>query len=535
MAKTKLINKKESIQFNLPNGTKSPVFKNGDEAAEWYVQNFPRTGYHITTQQPLSQQPNNPTVTLPEITVYPNVAAKKQAEEDQNNKEQIINGNYFGHKFTPTDQNINYYLNLYDKDKQVHNATDSKEWAKFALANVVTGAGLYGIGSAVLASPTLTTVGKIGADIGLGYVGGKGVDQTSKAITGKTFGQNLGDAVTNNTSLALTPELADMLNPGYLLAFNNVYGLRNKALSYFKSKSPELKAIGKTMEFKTENTVGSEMFESPNIWNISEKHQRAYPVEVNKALPIYLQKPALDAMRKKYILFMKVPIRSKIPEVDDLAKALTQVRGRAKSYYQSRKYRKKFRQFLEDNALNKDLEGTYIHSIEDRLDTNPTMLGMSSNILTQGAQMYHGAMISPYRFHNNFVTPFHEYAHAANQFGTYNPTTKQIEIIDPTRDLIQDYNKKMIQSLPINPEFDTTSKYWKYVINEKEVAANMLPLQIFMEDHGYSPKQMVNFLIKNNFLDKNAYKYYYNALGKDGLTTLIERTLKKGGKLTKKK
>lgn len=93
----------------------------------------------------------------------------------------------------------------------------------------------------------------------------------------------------------------------------------------------------------------------------------------------------------------------------------------------------------------------------------------------------------------------------------------------------------MIQSLPINPEFDTTSKYWKYVINEKEVAANMLPLQIFMEDHGYSPKQMVNFLIKNNFLDKNAYKYYYNALGKDGLTTLIERTLKKGGKLTKKK
>jgi len=46
----------------------------------------------------------------------------------------------------------------------------------------------------------------------------------------------------------------------------------------------------------------------------------------------------------------------------------------------------------------------------------------------------------------------------------------------------------MIQSLPINPEFDTTSKYWKYVINEKEVAANMLPLQIFMEDHGYSPK-----------------------------------------------
>mgnify|MGYP006902868945 CR=1 FL=1 len=49
MAKTKLINKKESIQFNLPNGTKSTVFKNGDEAAEWYVQNFPRTGYHITT------------------------------------------------------------------------------------------------------------------------------------------------------------------------------------------------------------------------------------------------------------------------------------------------------------------------------------------------------------------------------------------------------------------------------------------------------------------------------------------------------
>lgn len=106
MAKTKLINKKESIQFNLPNGTKSTVFKNGDEAAEWYVQNFPRTGYHITTQQPLSQQPNNPTVTLPEITVYPNVAAKKQAEEDQNNKEQIINGNYFGHKFTPTEANI---------------------------------------------------------------------------------------------------------------------------------------------------------------------------------------------------------------------------------------------------------------------------------------------------------------------------------------------------------------------------------------------------------------------------------------------
>lgn len=44
---TKLVNKSGPIQFNLPNGDKSPIFQNGDKAAEWYVNHYPLSGQYL--------------------------------------------------------------------------------------------------------------------------------------------------------------------------------------------------------------------------------------------------------------------------------------------------------------------------------------------------------------------------------------------------------------------------------------------------------------------------------------------------------
>lgn len=548
MTKTKLIDKKESIRFTLPNGTKSPVFKNGNEAAEWYVQNFPRTGYRITNQPVQKQVQDNPVINLPEVTVYPNAAVKKESEQDQQNKTQIINGNYFGHKFTPTDQNINHYMNLYDKDKQVHNATDASKWAKFALTNAAIGSGIYGATSAALTS--LPALGKLGINLGLGYLGGTGVNTASKTITGKTFGQNLGDAITNNTAFTVTPETADIFNPGYLLAFNRIPKLKNKINIKPEPKpkpKPEIESPitlpQQSIQDKTkarylrdlinDGSIVSKLTNTkPNYVTIfALNHKQDYPVKISSAFTPDEANQIINAYEKRgRPLQMTVPLRSKIMEVDYIAKLFTSMRGNMKDYYQSKYYRTKLRNLLKEaNLSDKSIEGNYIRSLQDNLNAINSHIGSFKDKDVAGVSNIGNINLNIY---SNSYAAAHEYTHAANQFGSYIPKINKF-YGNRLQQIIKNHNQDIINSLPLSK--NNLTPYEQYVIDPSEIQANLQPIQMMMQKIGWNAKQAVRMLKNRRFLMDSGLRAYYDLYGEEGFATLLDKIMKKGGKLIKKK
>lgn len=253
---TKLVNKSGPIQFNLPNGDKSPIFQNGDKAAEWYVNHYPLSGYHIT-----------PTSNI--ITQLPEVVVSAQAPKigDQQIRAQIMSGNYMGKRFTPTDKNIKYYLNLYDKDKQVHKATDSSEWAKFAAENAAAAASVVGA--------PLATVG--------GLVGGIAGGQLANTIHHNLVDKNtdIGEYTANawnkltNTRLpgghylpTMSPEIGEFANAGSLVG--GALGGATGALSDYASKqvfTPYVKN-----HFSWDNVKNQVLKLTPQ--NIKERYQK---------------------------------------------------------------------------------------------------------------------------------------------------------------------------------------------------------------------------------------------------------------------
>lgn len=216
MTKTKLISKTEPIQFNLPDGSKSPIFQNGDQAAEWYVQHYPIHKYSITTNSPNQQLVTN---TSGNITQLPQVTVTAVAPkiEDQQIRAQIMSGNYKGTKFTPTEANIKHYLDLYEKDKQVNKASDSSEWAKFVRENAAATASIVG-------APLVTVGGLIG-----GIAGGELANAAHRALVDKntSIGEYVSNAWNNNLTNTrlpgghylpqISPEIGEFANAGSLI------------------------------------------------------------------------------------------------------------------------------------------------------------------------------------------------------------------------------------------------------------------------------------------------------------------------------
>lgn len=213
---TKLVNKSGPIQFNLPNGGKSPVFQNGNEASEWYVQHYPIHGYRITTNSPNQQLVTN---TSGNITQLPQVTVTAVAPkiEDQQIRAQIMSGNYKGTKFIPTEANIKHYLDLYEKDKQVNKASDSSEWAKFVGENAAAAASVVG-------APLVTVGGLIG-----GIAGGELANAAHRALVDKntSIGEYVSNAWNNNLTNTrlpgghylpqISPEIGEFANAGSLI------------------------------------------------------------------------------------------------------------------------------------------------------------------------------------------------------------------------------------------------------------------------------------------------------------------------------
>lgn len=195
MAK-KLKDYNNTIRFKLPSGQYSPYLYNGDVAQQWFNQNYGQ-GYKVTEQ---ASEPVYSGRTLPEVEVSANAPA--DYDDLQDIRKQIISGNYYGHKFTPTAQNVAHYLNLLKSDRQVHNATDNSEWAKFAAGNAVAA------GGAAVPFASMSLPAAIGTTAG-GLVGG---------IAGEKAGQFLHHQfVDPNTSIGeYTAKLWNQNRPSVL-------------------------------------------------------------------------------------------------------------------------------------------------------------------------------------------------------------------------------------------------------------------------------------------------------------------------------
>lgn len=162
----KLKDYNSTIRFRLPSGQYSPYLYNGEAAQQWFNQNYGQ-GYKVTGNktEPVYNRE------LPEVEV----TANAPSDDLQDIRKQIISGNYYGHKFTPTAQNVAHYLNLLKTDRQVHNATDNSEWAKFAAGNAAI------VGGAAVPFASMALPAAIGTTVG-GAVGGALGEKAGNAL-----------------------------------------------------------------------------------------------------------------------------------------------------------------------------------------------------------------------------------------------------------------------------------------------------------------------------------------------------------------
>lgn len=64
--------------------------------------------------------------------------------------------------------------------------------------------------------------------IGVSSLGGWGVDKTTKALTGKSWGENVAEGLTNHYGFRVSPIVGEFTNPGYYIG----YGIGNKGMNY---------------------------------------------------------------------------------------------------------------------------------------------------------------------------------------------------------------------------------------------------------------------------------------------------------------
>lgn len=119
-------------------------------------------------------------VQLPEVEVTNGQTKTQNTGHNDPIFSQIFQGNYFGKKFVPTEQNINHYLNLYKGDRQNNEKFAPKEWMKVGGMHLLAGAAIPTIATAPIATA-------------IGAAGGYASDWLWRNYTGKSFGDNVLD------------------------------------------------------------------------------------------------------------------------------------------------------------------------------------------------------------------------------------------------------------------------------------------------------------------------------------------------------
>lgn len=162
---------------------------------------------------------------------------------------QIFQGNYFGKKFVPTEQNISHYLNLYKGDKQNNEKFAPKEWMKVGGMHLLAGAAIPTIATAPIATA-------------IGAAGGYASDWLWRNYTGKSFGDNVLDwtGLQNYSNPYIDSDMirdaADALEP--LAFFTGGLGVDDITGKYITNKLiPRTKnnLAGAAMRFNTTDNV----------------------------------------------------------------------------------------------------------------------------------------------------------------------------------------------------------------------------------------------------------------------------------------
>lgn len=188
-------------------------------------------------------------VQLPEVEVTNGQTKIQNTGHNDPIISQIFQGNYFGKKFVPTEQNINHYLNLYKGDKQNNEKFAPKEWMKVGGVHLLAGAAIPTIATAPIATA-------------IGAAGGYASDWLWRNYTGKSFGNNVLDwaGLQNYSNPYIDSDMirdaADALEP--LAFFTGGLGVDDITGKYITNKLiPRTKnnLAGAAMRFNTTDNV----------------------------------------------------------------------------------------------------------------------------------------------------------------------------------------------------------------------------------------------------------------------------------------
>jgi hypothetical protein len=144
-------------------------------------------------------------------------------------RSEIFNGKYNGRSFSPTPQNIQYYLNLYDSDKKINKEYSDTQWAKLFGGHALAGIGIAGAATAPMWAPAVGSwIANTGTPLLMQHIiaptaAGMLWDEGQKALTGTTTTEQISNYLQNK---GWNPIVADAVgstsNPGYWINFGGV-------------------------------------------------------------------------------------------------------------------------------------------------------------------------------------------------------------------------------------------------------------------------------------------------------------------------
>lgn len=228
---------------------------------------------------------------------------------------------------------------------------------------------------------------------------------------------------------------------------------------------------------------------------------------------------------------VSVPLRSKNPDIDLVAKEMLDSKNDMKNFLQSKFYRKRLRK----NGIN---EKEVIQGSEDALDIN------NNYLINDPYTGFSGVASSGYVKINRPYQPttstyLHELTHESAQRGTPkglfvdwrgDPDSVQGKVYQHNEDL---FNRVGIaKSLAGKKD----PKYLEYFTKPVELQANLRPIQMLMRERGWQPNQTYRLLESRGLMDKLSTNERASviALGDKGLAEVLANMLKKGGKIHSK-
>lgn len=210
--------------MRLQDGT-NKTFKNSTEAQQYFDDNY-GDGYSI-----VSQTDGGGEVTInreePPKVVGTGKGTPKEPEPVDPVRAAIFEGRYNGRKFTPTPQNIQHFLDLYDSDKRISEEYGNKAWGKVLGTHLLAGAGIYAALTAPMWAPAAGNwLWNTGAPLAAKHiiaptVAGMAWDEGQRALTGTTTTEQISNWLQKKKGW--NPMAADMVggfsNPGYWINF----------------------------------------------------------------------------------------------------------------------------------------------------------------------------------------------------------------------------------------------------------------------------------------------------------------------------